>query len=76
MYETTMTPVPLTLTPEQAAARLGIKEWRIRKLVREGVLKGVRTGGTEKYPRGMRVTEESLRAYRDSLPAYAERGVS
>lgn len=69
---TLITPVRLTMTPAEAAAYLGVKEWRIRKLIRSGEIQASRTGGTAEHPRGMLVKVESLRAYIDSLPAYAE----
>lgn len=69
---TATTPVRLTMTPAQAAEFLGVKEWRVRKLIRSGELQASRVGGTAEHPRGMLIKVESLHAYINSLPAYAE----
>jgi len=55
------TPLPLLLTPEQAAERLGVRRTKIYELIRAGDLESVKVG------RLRRVPADALTDYVESL---------
>lgn len=55
------TPLPLLLTPEQAAGRLGVRRTKIYELIRSGDLESVKVG------RLRRVPADALTDYVESL---------
>ena len=63
-------------TPAQVARLLNEKEWRVRELIRCGRLRAKRMGGSEQYPRKLRVTDEALREYLVGLPDYRPRAAA
>ena len=65
-----MTATEVVHTPAEAAALLSLKEHTVRDLIRAGVLKARRMGGTPENPRKLRVTAEAVAEYLRSLPAY------
>lgn len=74
------TPPPLTkdalglLTPEQVADLLGLKVYTVRQLMRDGKLKYIRFGGSDKNPRYQRVPRAALDEYLASLSPPALEG--
>lgn len=57
-----------TMSMFEVATRLGCSVLRVRELIKTGKLQAVRTGGSDKRPRGLLISEDALRLYLASLP--------
>ncbi len=61
---------PILMTIEQVAASIGCKITTAKGLYRDGYLKAVRLGGTDKDPRQLRFTRAAVEEAVAKLPTY------